>query len=254
MWPFSGFNDKWSADIRESIHGDRAGESYSAKRQKLANYSYIALKGYRSVGSTAASISNLVGGGAITTAGVTAGTGTAGVVATGITTAVGGPIAAGVAASADAALSLYSWHKTKNHIKNLEEILGQIQSGAKFACDCADADGAAHHDHLPAVLQYIIMKKRKKKIQKGVGVIPAVGSMGTMAYQTARSTYKVSQGTRGQHRSEFAHILGQHLVRSHCVLAEAIVLELVGEDGFEHVYTSNSHDAAILLFEKMNSH
>ena len=202
--------------------------------------------------STAGSISNLAGGGQITATGITAGTGTAGAIGAGIGVGLGGPIGAGIATGAASLASGYSCYKTHHHIKNLEVILAECKSGKTYSCECEDSQNQHYHDALPKIIEFIIEKKQKKRVQKGVGVVPVAGSLGTTAYQAARSAYKIAQGTRGVDRSEYAHMLGTHLVRSKCELAEQIVLELVGGYDFQHVYTCNTHDAALILFEKMN--
>lgn len=174
-------------------------------------------------------------------------------------TGVGLLVASGTLAAGASIQAGRSYFKTKAHLKGLLEIY----EGRDQYANCwsivgrimhKNAANERHHDLIAnQVLPYIISQKQAKKIKKGIGMVPAVGSGGVSAYSIYRNLKKRWDGTLGAKRNMEARWLAYHHMNSDCPLTAMIFDELLG-DGSRANFDKTEYDVlAEVLASKMKS-
>lgn len=226
--PISLF-DGSTFDMKESIHGkEKETALHKAGRKREAEYAVLnASRALISGGNTIAEL---------------CGTAVAPVIAT-----VGAPVVGASALVTNMALAHVSARKTMNHIHNLQKILLYSHNNF-YKCDGDKNDHAQLHD----VLIFILNKKRSKLTKKQFSRTGVAAPM-VSVYTAFRGVSKRIDGTIGEQRCKNSYDLAKHLVTCNCKLADAIVGELLGHDNLNLVKRSDSHEAAGMIFGKMNS-
>ena len=79
------------------------------------------------------------------------------------------------------------------------------------------------------ILPYIIRKKTRKAIVRGVRTVPVIGQLGSV-YSGVKKAGKYFGGTLGKRRKEYAKILARHFITHDCDLCFAIISVLFGDD------------------------
>jgi hypothetical protein len=149
----------------------------------------------------------------------------------GVALEVGGMVGMGVSgafAAFEMMTSFNSFIKTDNHLINLECIIKRYRG----------AEGV--NPYTEPMLHYVIHKKKKKRLHKGIGMIPVVGSLSNTVYTIGRSIKKsgrkkVTNGdiekamkTKGWLRNVVAQILWLNQYNN-CPMAIAACQELLGK-------------------------
>lgn len=126
-----------------------------------------------------------------------------------------------------------SINSTLNHINALKKL----RAGTK-------------NEALGAMVDYILGKKKTKAVTTGVGAVPGLGTMLTVA-RAGKGFFKFVQGKRGEHRAIVARelwVMGHRGDRE----AQAVIAELVGPEKLAAVLADND-DGPVLLANKMAS-